>query len=67
MFGHIFGPLCQFVGDKLVIYAYVSKYLRNIVCYVGINPDFYKGDSFRKGAATHAAQLDIFKSIQKNG
>ena len=67
-FGHISGPLFQFMGGEPVSYAFVSKHLHNTVSLIGLNPALYKGHSFRIGAATQAAQQGFSENcIQKMG
>ena len=67
-FGHISGPLFQFMGGEPVSYAFVSKHLHNTVSLIGLNPALYKGHSLRIGAATQAAQQGLYVNcIQKMG
>ena len=67
-FGHISGPLFQFMGGEPVSYAFVSKHLHNTVSLIGLNPALYKGHSIRIGAATQAAQQGFSENcIQKMG
>ena len=51
-FGHISGPLFQFMGGEPVSYEFVSKDLHNTVSLIGLNPALFKCHSFRVGAAT---------------
>lgn len=45
---------------------FVAKHLQNIIRYIGLNPAFSKGHSFRIGADSHAAQFGYYENcIQK--
>ena len=56
-FRHSSGPLFQFTNGKPVSSSFVSEQLRSAICFIGLNPKYYKGHSFRIGAATHASNL----------
>lgn len=51
------GPLFQNIGGTPVTHSYVTGQLTFILKFLGIDPKFYKGHSFRIGAATHATTL----------
>lgn len=56
------------MGGDPVSCEFVSKHLQNTVLLSGLNPAFYKGHSFRTGAATQAAQQGFSENcIQKMG
>lgn len=65
---HSAGPLFQ-TNDALPIsYSKVSSHLRSAVEFIGLNPNNFKGHSFRIGAATYAASLGYSENlIQKLG
>lgn len=67
-FRHSSGPLFQFTNGKPVSSSFVSEQLRSAICFIGLNPKYYKGHSFRIGAATHASNLGYSENaIQKMG
>lgn len=51
------GPLFQFIQGTPVTNKFITDKLSFILRFLGIDPQFYKGHSFRIGAATHAANL----------
>ena len=60
------GPLFQNIGGTPVTHSYVIGQLTFILKFLGIDPKFYKGHSFRIGAATHACDyLRFFGTIYK--
>lgn len=60
---HRMGPLFQFVCGAPVSYSYFNSSLKSLLSYVGLNPDVYKGHSFRIGAATAAAARGVSLSV----
>jgi hypothetical protein len=67
-FGHTSGPLFQFISGHPVTYQYITQHLRRTIAFLGLDPNLYKGHSFRIGAATHAASLGYSENyIQKLG
>lgn len=52
---HKSGPLFQFPCGTPVSYSYFSSSLKSLLEFIGLNPEVYKGHSFRIGAATSAA------------
>ena len=48
------GPLFQFPGGTPVTRSYFNTQLHATLCAANINPTYYKGHSFRIGAATEA-------------
>ena len=68
IFRHQSGPLFQFLQGTPVTNRFISDKLSSILSFIGINPQFYKGHSFRIGAATHAANLGFSETyIRKLG
>lgn len=68
IFRHQTGPLFQFIDGKPVPASFISLQLQKVVEFIGLNPKFYKGHSFRIGAATHAANQGFSENyIQKLG
>ena len=53
-------PLFQFIQGTTVNYKFITYKLSFILRFLGINPQFYKGYTFRIGAATHAANIGFF-------
>ena len=51
------GPLFQTIGGTPITHSYVTGQLTFILQFLGIDPKFYKGHSFRIGAATRATAL----------
>jgi hypothetical protein len=49
------GPLFQFQGGSPILYAFVTNKMTDLLKFIGMNPSFYKGHSFRIGGATHLA------------
>ena len=52
------GPLFQFQGGSPIPYAFVTNIqikMTDLLKFIGINPSFNKGHSFRIGGATHLA------------
>lgn len=65
---HRNGPLFQFHSGSPVSYQFVSTNLQNTVKFIGLNSQWYKGHSFRIGAATEAAKRGLSQiEIQKLG
>lgn len=65
---HRNGPLFQFHSGSPVSYHFVSTNLQNTVKFIGLNSQWYKGHSFRIGAATEAAKRGLSQiEIQKLG
>jgi integrase len=65
---HIRGPLFQTSDSLPISYSKVTAHLRSAVQFIGLNPNHFKGHSFRIGAATYAASLGFSESlIQKLG
>lgn len=65
---HRNGPLFQFHSGSTVSYQFVSTNLQNTVKFIGLNSQWYKGHSFRIGAATEAAKRGLSQiEIQKLG
>lgn len=60
---HRSGPLFQFPCGTPVSYYYFSSSLKSLLLFIGLNPDVYKGHSFRIGAATSAAAKGISSSV----
>lgn len=57
------GPLFQFPCGTSVSYAYFSSALKSLLKFIGLNPEVYKGHSFRIGAATSAAAKGVHLSV----
>ena len=55
------GPLFQNIGGTPVTHRYVTGQLTFILKFLSIDPKFYKGHSFRTGAATHATALGFLE------
>ena len=51
------GPLFQFIQGTSVNNKFITDKLSFILRFLGINPQFYKGHSFRIDAAIHAANI----------
>jgi len=49
------GPLFQFQGGSPNPYTFVTNKMDDLLTFIGINPSFYKGHSFRIEGATHLA------------
>lgn len=65
---HNSGPLFQTIDKCPISYAKVSSHLKSAVQFIGLNPNNFKGHSFRIGAATYAASLGYSENlIQKLG
>jgi hypothetical protein len=64
-FKHTSGPLFQFIGGNPVTYTYVSTQLSTAATFAGLNPQLYKGHSFRIGAATYATTLGYSETLIK--
>ena len=65
---HTSGPLFQTVDALPISYSKVSAHLKSTVQFIGLDPDNFKGHSFRIGAATYAASLGFSDNlIQKLG
>lgn len=64
--GHCDGPLFQFPCGAAIPHAYCSSTLKSILIFIGLDPQFYKGHSFRIGAATAAAARGVPMSIIQN-
>ena len=65
---HTEGPLFQNHAGSPVSYHFVTQHLQKAVSFIGLNPQFYKGHSFRIGAATEAAKRGLSQiEIQKLG
>lgn len=62
-FQHVSGPFFQLINGSPVTYSYVSSELSKAIAFAGLDPNRYKGHSFRIGAATHAAQLGYSESF----
>lgn len=68
VFRHKSGPLFQFIDGKPVPASFISMQLHKAIQFIGLNTNYYKGHSFRIGAATHAANLGFSENyIQKLG
>lgn len=68
VFKHNSGPLFQFMDGKPVPGSFITAQLHKIIEFLGLNSKYYKGHSFRIGAATHAANLGFSENyIQKLG
>lgn len=67
-FNHRVGPLFQTMDGLPVTYSKVTSYLKTAIQFIGLDPNNFKGHSFRIGAATHAASLGYSQNIiQKLG
>lgn len=65
---HTEGPMFQNHAGSQVSYHFVTQNLQKAVSFIGLNPQFYKGHSFRIGAATEAAKRGLSQiEIQKLG
>lgn len=68
LYKHTSGPLFQTMDGLPITYSVVSSHLKAAIKFIGLNPDQFKGHSFRIGAATHAASLGFSDHvIQKMG
>jgi len=68
MRGRAPGPLFCFPDLRPVTKQFLTNNLTMILKAAGLNPDFYKGHSFRIGAATHAAASGLSNTqIQQMG
>lgn len=61
---HSRGALFQFPCESAVTHSYVSASLKPIFLFVGLDPHFYKGHSFRIGAAMSAADIGQSRNEQ---
>lgn len=61
--GHRQGPLFQFPCGTPVSQTYFSAALKSILLFIDLDPKFYKGHSFRIGAATAAAARGVPMSV----
>ena len=52
-------PLFQFQGGSPIPYAFVTNKMADLLNFIGINPSFYKGHSFRIGGATRLASKGL--------
>ena len=67
-FGHTNGPLFSFQSGTPVPHSFVITQLKSAIEFCGLNTKFYKGHSFRIGAATEAAKMDFSENyIQQLG
>lgn len=65
---HTSGPLFQTLDSLPISYSKVSGHLKAAVQFIGLDPNNFKGHSFRIGAATYAASLGFSDHlIQKLG
>ncbi|XP_078327575.1 uncharacterized protein LOC144623177 [Crassostrea virginica] len=65
---HTSGPLFQTIDALPISYSKVSAHLKSAVQFIGLDPNNFKGHSFRIGAATYAASLRFSENlIQKLG
>ena len=65
---HTSGPLFQTIDALPISYSKVSAHLKSAVQFIGLDPNNFKGHSFRIGAATYAASLGFSENlIQKLG
>lgn len=63
---HSSGPLFQLNSGSPVSYHFVAHNLQKTVTFIGLDSHFYKGHSFRIGAATEAAKRGLSQTeIQK--
>lgn len=60
---HRCGSLFQLSSGSPVSYTYFTKTLKSLIEFIGLDPKFYKGHSFRIGAATHAASTGVPESV----
>lgn len=68
LFKHQSGPLFQNINNSAVTAKFVTDNMSKILTFLGIDSSFYKGHSFRIGAATNAASLGHSEQIiQKLG
>ena len=65
-FGHTKGSLFQFRCGSPVTHSYFISSLKSMLMFIGFDPKFYKGHSFRIGAATSAAARGIPLSVIQN-
>ncbi|XP_062614099.1 uncharacterized protein LOC134275823 [Saccostrea cucullata] len=67
-FNHKSGPLFSFKSGAPVSRSFVVSNLKSALTFCDLNPNLYKGHSFRIGAATEAARLGFSESyIQQLG
>jgi hypothetical protein len=68
IFRHSSGPLFVFQSGAPVMHSFVVQQLKVALAYCDLNPQQYKGHSFRIGAATEAAKLGYSENfIQQLG
>lgn len=65
VFKHTTGPLFQFKSGLPVSHYFVSSNLSQAISHCGLDPKFYKGHSFRIGAATDAAARGLSDTMIK--
>lgn len=65
-FNHTKGPLFQFKCGTPISRSFFNSVLRSAVSFIGLDNRFYKGHSFRIGAATSAAARGVPLSVIQN-
>lgn len=60
---HTSGPLFQLPDCSPFPYSKVASHLKRAIEFSGLDPNSFKGHSFRIGAATHAASLGYSENL----